>query len=182
MGIIVVIILFAIGLTLLSYRDSSCFCDILGIIAIVLGFVICKSGLESINNIRNGEKIIISEEVTTYEIVPLDFAIYEKDPELSEKNASGYIHIDDDRRFTFFYKTVQDGVEGFEPETIYSNNVFFPDGYTGNPKIVEITTIHKYPLSGFKKIWLLGSGMSEEKTSIKYEIYIPENSTFKYEQ
>lgn len=185
MGILVVIILFAVGLVLLLDCDCDfgCFGGIFGIILIAVGLAICKSGITSIEDIKAKEKIILSNEITsTYELVPLDFAIYEKDPESSEKNVSSYLHINNEGDFTFCYKTMQDGVEGFAPETIYSNNVFFPEAYIGNPKIVEITTIYKYHLSGFKRIWLFGLGMSKEKTSIKYEIYIPENPTFKYEQ
>ena len=183
MGILVVIILFIIGVILLLESDFGCLASIFGLVALALCIAICNSGVKTISSIKAENKVIISEEVTTtYELVPLDFAVYEKDPELSAKNASQYIHIGDKGVFTFCYKTVQNGVEGFVPGSIYSTNAFFPSSYVGKPKILEITTVYKHQLSVFQKIWLFGLGLGKEKKAIAYEICIPENPTFSYEQ
>ncbi len=153
MGILVVILLFIIGVILLLESDFGCLASLFGLIALALCIAICSSGIKTITNIKAEKKVIISEEVTTaYELVPMDFAVYEKDPELSERNASQYIHIGDKAVFTFCYKTTQNGVEGFATESIYSTNAFFPSSYVGNPKILEITTVYKYELSGFQRI------------------------------
>ena len=183
MGILVAFILFAIGIVLLLEHDCGCIAGLFGLVLLALCIAICNSGIKTINSIKNEEKVIVSQEITTtYELVPLDFAAYEKDPELSERNASQYIHIGDNGVFTFCYKTTQGGVEGFVTESIYSTNAFFPSAYIGNPKILEITTVYKYELTVLQKIWLFGLRLGKEKSTISYEIYIPENSTFKYEQ
>ena len=183
MWLFIIFILFVLGIVI-GFESGIDFGPIFGIIAIILCIVIAISGINLIDDIKASEKTILSEDVTTtYELVPLDFAAYEKDPELSERNnASQYIHIGDKGVFTFCYKTVQDGVEGFVPGSVYSTNAFFPSGYIGNPKLLEITTVYKYHLSFFQKIWLFGTGLNNEKTVVSYEIYIPENSTFNYEQ
>ena len=183
MGILVALILFALGVVLLLESEVGCFGKIFGLIALALCIVICNSGVKTINNIKTEKKVIVSEDVTTtYELVPLDFAVYEKDPEFSKRNVSQYIHIGDKGVFTFCYKTVQDGVEGFVSGSIYSTNAFFPSGYIGSPKILEITTVYKYDLNWLQRVWLFGLGLGKEKSTISYEIYIPENSTFNYEQ
>lgn len=183
MGILIAFILLAIGIVLLLEYEVGCCGKIIGIILLALCIVICNSGVKKINSIKAEKKVIISEEVTTtYELVPLDFAVYEKDPELAERNASQYFHIGDKGVFTFCYKTMQDGVEGFVTESIYSTNAFFPGSYVGNPKILEITTVYKYELTVLQKIWFFGLGLGKEKSTISYEIYIPENPTFNYEQ
>ena len=183
MGLFVLFILFVVGLAFILDHESGCATMLFGLVLIALCALICYFGQKTTEHIKAEKEIIVSENVTTtYELVPLDFAIYEKDPELSEKNASQYIHLGDNGRFTFCYKTIQDGVEGFASESINSNNAFFPSSYTGNAKILEITTVYKYELSWFQKIWFFGLGLGKEKSIISYEIYIPENPAFNYEQ
>lgn len=123
------------------------------------------------------EKIVTAKNTEAYELVPFEFATSGKEFELSENANSYYIHVFESQYIHFYYKTKQNGVNGYSPETIFSNNVFITDNYEGTPMILKITTTEEFPMDGFEK-WWLGKDIHtlQPQEIVRYEIYVPEGA------
>lgn len=172
----------------------------LKLVGLLFFFVACfliSSAFTLKSAIKERERIITTEETARYELLP--FRIITSTPmeiEISDSeilnNAEPlyYVRRWDANNFGFYYKTIQNGVSGFEPGyiTFYSDNeVFITDIYEGSPVILKITETSKYPISKFEKFWLSSEEIYSLRATSKtrYEIYVPEDSiieTFNFEQ
>ena len=95
--------------------------------------------------------------------------------------SSYYVKHSNSNDFYFYYKTTQNGIDGFTNGmfTIGSNDdVFITHLFEGTPTIIVTTTIYEYPISKFEKIWLSTNDISslQRVTKKLYEIYVPEGS------
>ncbi len=192
MGILVALILAIVGAVFLFgnsnyYLPQRPALPVIGFLLILVASYCLGSVFILKDDIKEREKVITSQESLAYELVPFNFATSEVEIEHSDNQNSYYIHVYEHDQLHFYYKTKQNGNNGFSPKTIYSNNVFITEDYEGTPLILEITTVYEYPMDKFEKWWLNSSDIYTLRptTIVKYEIYVPTNSiieTFDPEQ
>lgn len=183
MGLIVALIIAIVG-ALLLFGSSNYYLPrrpalpVVGFVLILAASYCLGSVFILKDDIKEREQVITSEETLVYQLVPFNFASSEYEIEHSETNSSYYIRFFEEDKFHFYYKTKQNGVDGFTPETIRSNNVFISENYEGTPMVVKTTTLYEFPITKFEKAWLGSNSILtlRSKTIILYEIYVPEGS------
>lgn len=183
MGILVALVLAIVAAILLfgsseNYLPRKSALPVIGFVLFLAASYCLGSVFILKDDIKEREKVITSQESLAYELVPFNFATSEVEIERSDSKNSYYIHAYEHDQLHFYYKTKQNGNNGFSPKTIYSNNVFITEDYDGTPLILEITTVYEYPMDKFEKWWLNSSDIYTLRptTVVKYEIYVPANS------
>lgn len=183
MGLIVTLILAVIGIVLLFgssnyYLPRKPILPILGFLLILVASYCLGSVFILKDAVREREQVVASKETLAYQLVPFDFALSEYEMEDSAQISSYYVRFFDENKFHFYYKTSQDGVDGFTPETIHSYNIFITENYEGSPMITKTTTVYEYPVTKLEELWLSSDAVKNfgRKTITSYEIYVPEGS------
>ncbi len=183
MGLIVALILALIGIILLfglskDYLSRKPALPAIGYILILTASYCIGSLFIIKDGIKEREQVLTSKETLVYQLVPFNFASSEYEIEHSKSNSSYYIRFFEEDKFHFYFKTNQNGVDGFTPETIRSNNVFISANYEGTPMIIKTTSLYEFPITKFEKVWLSSDSILtlRSKTTILYEIYVPEGS------
>lgn len=183
MGLIVTLILAVIGIVLLFgssnyYLPRRPILPILGFLLILVASYCIGSVFILKDAVKEREQVVTSKETLAYQLVPFDFALSEYEMEDSTQISSYYVRFFDENNFHFYYKTSQDGVDGFMPETIHSYNIFITENYEGSPMITKTTTVYEYPVTRFEELWLSSDAVKNfgRKTITSYEIYVPEGS------
>ena len=183
MGLIVALILALIGIILLfglskDYLSRKPALPLIGYILILTASYCIGSLFIIKDGIKEREQVITSQETLAYQLVPFDFAYSEYEIENTKQIATYYVRFFDEGKFHFYYKTTQNGVDGFAPETIWSYNVFISENYEGSPMITETTTVYNFPITDFERIWIGSDSIASlrTKTIKSYEIYVPTGS------
>ena len=119
-----------------------------------------SSGYNLKQNIKARELIVTDSETVTYELMPFKvifstpMEIEVSDSEtIDDSETYYYVKRWDANILGFYYKTIKDGISGFEPDyiTFYSDDeVFITDIYEGSPIIVKSTETWGYPISKFE--------------------------------
>lgn len=140
---------------------------VFGIIAAFI--ILCSMSTEK--EIKERDMILISEESITYELVSL-----RTDKEIVGHGSRYYLHIYENRIFDFYYKSTKNGLEGFEPGTIVTDDVFLAETIECSPVIIETIRTYDYSFTPFEKFWYSGTTDFELVTHKSYDIYVPEGS------
>lgn len=148
-------------------------------------FVIsCAFSLKDNIKQRNFE---ITETQTIYELVPIKALVLSDEQSISTsengvyKEVLYYIEHSVSDNYNFYYKTTQNGVDGFTSGLIIvesNDDIFITTAFEGTPTIIATTEIHEYPISKFERIWLSTNDISslQSVTKTHYKIYVPEGS------
>ena len=183
MGLIVTLILAVIGIVLLFgnsnyYLPRKPLLPVVGFVLVLVASYCLGSVFILKDAIKEREQVITSKETLAYQLVPFDFALSEYEMEDSNQITRYYVRFFDENKFHFYYKTNQDGIDGFAPETIHSYNIFITENYEGSPMITKTTTVYELPVTKLEELWLSSDAVKNfgRKTITTYEIYVPQGS------